>query len=115
MTTADPGTAVGLDDLAAAPARAAGLSADARQVLLVRAAAALAALAAIPLPVAGASASHQADQLLDVEEAAGRLAVSRDWLYRRASRLPFTIRLGPGAVRFSAAGLERWLRRRQGR
>ena len=54
------------------------------------------------------------DRLLDIREAASRLGVSPTWLYRRVNRLPFMIRLDR-QVRVSAAGLERYLRARQGR
>jgi excisionase family DNA binding protein len=60
-------------------------------------------------------AEHTAgDRLLTVEEAAERLGVARDFLYRRTARLPFTVRLGR-AVRFSESGLTRWIRSRNGR
>jgi predicted DNA-binding transcriptional regulator AlpA len=49
------------------------------------------------------------EALLDVREAAARLNVSTDWLYRRAKRLPFSRRVGPRAVRFDPAGLARWV------
>jgi excisionase family DNA binding protein len=49
------------------------------------------------------------EQLLDVEAAAQRLGVSRDYLYRHHAGLPFTRRMGK-ALRFSALGLEKWLR-----
>ena len=62
----------------------------------------------------GYGRAHAAeDRLLTVEEAAGKLGVSPDWLYRR--RLPFTVRLGPRQLRFSAQGIERYIRQRQGR
>jgi predicted DNA-binding transcriptional regulator AlpA len=54
------------------------------------------------------------DELLDVEEAAHRLSLSTDWLYRKAKDLPFTVRLGRG-LRFSARGIERYIQQRQGR
>jgi excisionase family DNA binding protein len=54
-----------------------------------------------------------ADRLLTVAEAAQRLSLSRDWLYRQRG-LPFEVRLPGGARRFSEQGLERWLKRRQG-
>jgi predicted DNA-binding transcriptional regulator AlpA len=47
---------------------------------------------------------------LDVTEAAKRLGMSRDWLYRHASELPFTVRIGRRVV-FDSLGLERWNRR----
>lgn len=53
----------------------------------------------------------QADRRLNVEEAATRLGTSKDWLYRHADTLPFTVRIGRG-VGFSEAGIERYLRQR---
>jgi excisionase family DNA binding protein len=54
------------------------------------------------------------DELLDVEEAARRLSLSCDHLYRHAKELPFTVRIGR-RLRFSAKGIERYIRQRQGR
>src|SRR5215831_3102395 len=43
----------------------------------------------------GQSSEHAGgDRLLTSEEAAKRLGVEQCWLYRRAGRLPFTVRLG---------------------
>ena len=50
-----------------------------------------------------------ADNLLTVEEAAARLKCSEDWLYRRAKRLPFTVRVGRN-LRFSERGIEAAIR-----
>lgn len=49
------------------------------------------------------------DQLLDIGVAAQRLGVSRDYLYRHHAELPFTWHMGK-ALRFSAVGIEKWLR-----
>ena len=57
---------------------------------------------------------EEEDRLLEVEEAAKRLAVSTDTLYRRARSLPFTVRVG-NSVRFSLRGLSRFIETRQGR
>lgn len=54
------------------------------------------------------------DHLLTVEEAAERLGTSRDWLYCKAHKLPFTVRLGSRQLRFSSKGIDRYLRTRQG-
>jgi len=48
---------------------------------------------------------------LAADEAAKRLGMSRDWLYKNASRLPFAIRIGRRVV-FDATALERWNRSR---
>lgn len=51
----------------------------------------------------------EADSLLTVEEAAIKLKCSVDWLYKRAKRLPFTIRIGRN-LRFSERGIEEAIR-----
>jgi Helix-turn-helix domain len=62
-----------------------------------------------PAPLAEAE-----DRLLTAPEAAERLNRSTDFVYRHAASLPFTVRDGR-AVRFSARGLERFIRTRMGR
>ena len=42
------------------------------------------------------------DRLLVIADAASRLGVSKDWLYRNSGRLPFTVRLAERALRYSA-------------
>ena len=59
-------------------------------------------------------AREEDDRLLEVEEAARRLAVSTDTLYRKARELPFTVRIG-GMFHFSAQGMSRFIATRQGR
>jgi excisionase family DNA binding protein len=54
------------------------------------------------------------DRNLSADEAAQRLGLSRDYLYRNANKLPFTVRIGT-RVLFSARGLDRWNRARTGR
>ena len=91
------GEAFTLDALAADPGLAVDLPADILAGLLVGVAAVQGALAARVLVLAEESrpkdSSPAEERLLTVEQAATRLAVSRDWLYRRASRLPFAVRL----------------------
>ena len=53
------------------------------------------------------------DQLLTANEAAVRLKCSVDYIYRHARQFPFTVRQGR-MLRFSASGLDRYLKRRQG-
>lgn len=55
------------------------------------------------------------DTLLRVDEAAARLGTSKDWLYRHADQLPFTVRAGRRQLRFSSQGIDRYIRQRQGR
>lgn len=49
------------------------------------------------------------DCLLTTQQAAERLNVAKDWLYRHSSTLPFTIRLNHKELRFSARGLDDYL------
>jgi len=57
----------------------------------------------------------EGDCLVGAKEAAARLAVTVDYLYRHADKLPFTVRVGPGQLRFSSNGIERYIQTRQGR
>jgi predicted DNA-binding transcriptional regulator AlpA len=63
-------------------------------------------------PNGAAPSPHGSSRLLDVEEAAARLSVSADWVYRHAKQLPFTRRVGRRALRFDPDGLVRWLAHR---
>ena len=60
-----------------------------------------------------ASATIEKDQLLTVQEAAKRLALSPDTLYRKARDLPFTVTLPGRQTRFSSQGIDRFLKARQ--
>ena len=51
------------------------------------------------------------DALLDVEQAAARLGMSRSYLYRHASCFPFVRRVGR-SLRFSENGIEQYIRRK---
>ena len=103
-----------LDELASDPSKAQGLPAELAAALQTKCLLVLNALwtrqlAARPEP----AAAQSADALLDVQDAAQRLKTSTDWLYRHARRLPFTVRNGR-QLRFSAAGIARYIRERQG-
>jgi len=50
----------------------------------------------------------QHDELLSVDDAAARLHVSRDYLYRNSKRYPFTRREGR-KVLFSSNGIDKYL------
>jgi predicted DNA-binding transcriptional regulator AlpA len=61
---------------------------------------------------------HEApeDRLLTAKEAAAQLGhKSPDWIYDHADSLPFTVKVGSRGKRFSAVGLAKWIRSRQGR
>lgn len=55
------------------------------------------------------------DRLLMVGEAASMLGMTKDYLYRHADQLPFTVRPSAKQLRFSKAGIQRYIRQRQGR
>jgi len=59
--------------------------------------------------------SLDGDRLLTAIEAAQKLGATEDWLYRHASTLPFVVRVGKKHLRFSEAGIERYIRQRTGR
>jgi len=56
---------------------------------------------------------ESADRLLTAEQVATILGVTKRWVERRARRLPFARRLSAHAVRYSEAGLRRWMANRQ--
>lgn len=97
-----------LATLLESPEHATALSPDEARALLPHVLALQTALLARAL--ASPNGHDHGDTLLTVEQAAERLNVSADWLYRRAARLPFTRRLGR-PVRFSARGIAEYLSR----
>jgi len=50
------------------------------------------------------------DRLLTAAEASRKLGATEDWLYRHATTLPFAVRVGKKHLRFSEAGMERYIR-----
>lgn len=52
------------------------------------------------------------DTLLEVPEAAARLGISPDYLYRHSKKFPFTRRMGRKLL-FSSVGVETYLKREQ--
>lgn len=53
------------------------------------------------------------DRMLKADEAAALLGVTPRWLYRHAKQLQFTRPISPKVVRFSRAGIQRWLATRR--
>lgn len=106
--------AVDLATIAADPSRIEAVGSDALPGLIGEAEALRAKLWArlqvstTPQPAQAPARQPEADHLLSADEAAERLGVDRRWIYRHADKLPFTRKLSPGTLRFSAQGLERW-------
>ena len=109
-----------LDHIAVDPTKALDLPPEIATALLARCAVVQGALVGRLLAGRGDEEHHGArgdqaeDRLLTVEEAATKLGTSRDWVYRHADQLPFTVRIGR-QVRFSAQGIDRYIRQRAGR
>jgi predicted DNA-binding transcriptional regulator AlpA len=96
--------------------------------------AALAALAGVQTKLAakllrnGNGGQTESDRLLTAREAASLVGVSADWLYDHGAELPFVVRLPMAKakkrgktgetkthLRFSAHGIEKWIRQTAGR
>lgn len=67
--------------------------------------------AAAPTPAPLPGPAWGPDDLLTVDEVSATLQMSRQWVYRQAKKWPFTCKLSPKVLRFSRAGLVRWLGR----
>jgi predicted DNA-binding transcriptional regulator AlpA len=103
-----------LEELACDPSRASGLPADVLAALAARCAAVQSTLATAQLALVLNGGTIEApandgDRLLVIEEAAAKLSMTEDQLYRRKD-LPFRVKLGPGQLRFSSNGIERYIR-----
>ena len=102
-----------LRDLVADPRRAHELSGAEAAALLIELASlqtvVAARLSANPTATPASNSDSDTDRLLTAEEVAERLQRSVDWVYRQAKHWPFTRRLTRRTVRFSEAGLQRFL------
>jgi hypothetical protein len=98
--------------LLADPERVQDVPPDAVPALLAQLAPLQIGLAA-RLAFVSAVTPDEPDRLLTVDEAAGRLAVTKDWL-RRRPHLPFVVKLSNGVVRYSATGIARFISQHQG-
>jgi hypothetical protein len=108
---------LGVRELLCAPERVAKLSpaeaATALAELAMLQAALMAQLAPKPSASPADRAKPEGDQLLTAEDVAERLQRSVDWVYRQARHWPFTRRLTRRTLRFSEAGLQRFLAQRR--
>jgi predicted DNA-binding transcriptional regulator AlpA len=102
-----------LDALIADPSRATQVPREEAIALLVQLAALqvtlLTAASRLPTLVHREPERPEPDRMLDVEEAAAMLGVTKRWLYRHAATLPFARKLSRKVLRFSRAGLVRHL------
>jgi len=101
---------VTLEDLSREPSCARRLSPETIATLLARCGAAQGALLAA---LASSSCDGQTpkleNRLLTVDDAAAKLAVKPEWLYRRGKQLGLAVKLGDGTLRFSNQALDRYI------
>jgi len=113
-----PTAIVTFDDVLADPRRLADVAEDALPAMQAEVSTRLIQLAAVQAAIAArqtaVTAGRNDDRLLDVDEAAVVLSQTTDWVYRHAKELPFTVRVGT-LVRFSAHGIQTFIRNRRGR
>ena len=57
----------------------------------------------------GSNMMTTTDTLLTAKETAMLMNVTPRWLYRHAAKLPFTRRINRKTLRFSEAGIRRWV------
>ena len=104
-----------LEELVADPGQIGVLDMYTARVLKTQAIAALNLLHGYDLewarPIVDGHGLQRRDRLLNVAEAAVKLGVKPDWLYRHHRDLPFTVRHGR-LLRFSEVGVEDYIRRR---
>jgi predicted DNA-binding transcriptional regulator AlpA len=84
--------------------------------LLIRLAGVQTALAARLTIATGSRDGNEApvqDRLLTAEQASALLATTPRWLYRHHKRLPFARQLSRKVLRFSEAGLRKWMNARK--
>lgn len=106
-----------LDEVASDPEKARDLPLEVAETIHARCVVVLNATLGRILAGRTEAARHagvEEERLLTVPEAAARLATSRDWIYRHAAQLPFTVRNGR-QLRFSERGLTRYIQQRRGR
>jgi predicted DNA-binding transcriptional regulator AlpA len=106
-----------LEELVADPGQIGVLDMNTARVLKTQAIAALNLLHGYDLErarlVVDGHGLQRRDRLLNVAEAAVKLGVKPDWLYRHHKDLRFTVRHGR-LLRFSELGIEDYIRRRLG-
>lgn len=52
------------------------------------------------------------DSLVDIEEAAKLLKISKSWIYKNSATLPFIVRPNGRSLRFSTRGIAKFLQQR---
>jgi predicted DNA-binding transcriptional regulator AlpA len=100
-----------LDAIADDPGKAAEVPPATARALYLRAVIVLNALLPLvlaPNSVTAQPAPPEPDRYLEANEVCAALGVTKAWLYRHASRLPFAKRLTRKTLRFSESGLRKY-------
>jgi excisionase family DNA binding protein len=105
---------IGLVEVVKDPSQVSQIDPSQLPVLLTQLSAVQSSIAARLVATSQEGAGRDEDTLLGVEQAAARLGVSEDWLYRRTKRLPFVVHVGRH-VRFSSNGIDRYVKNKMGR
>ena len=105
-------TLLSLDDIIADPSGMEDITPQEAGEMLVKLSSIQTILMSRVLSGNGNGNHAQQDELLTVEEAANRLNTSVDWIRRHTKTLPFTVRISPKQVRFSAKKIETYLKNR---
>jgi predicted DNA-binding transcriptional regulator AlpA len=103
-----------LDDLSRDPSLVRDLPARTLEAIVIKCAA-LQSAAAVALAEAAERSKKDdgGDRLLSVEEAADKLSVSKDWVYRRGKKLGLAVPLATGTLRYSNKAIEQHIERRR--
>jgi hypothetical protein len=106
-----PGAGVSLDALAEDPAQATALSPEIRRAVTLQCLTIIGACAVAESPDPPA---REPDRVLGIDEAAARLGMTKDFLYRRWPDLHLGYKDVDGHVKFTLSKIERYLRTRPG-
>ena len=101
-----------LDDLVTDPSRMEDVTPQEAGEMLVKLSGIQTVLMSRVLSGNGNGNHAQQDDLLDAEEAAKRLNCKVGWIRQHTKNLPFTVRISPRRVRFSAKKIETYLKNR---
>jgi hypothetical protein len=108
-----PVAVVSLDALAEDPARAASLPAEVKRTIVLTCSAIISACAAGP-DTSSIAPAREPDRVLLIDEAAARLGMTKDFLYRRWPALHLGYKDADGRVKFPLSKIERYIRTRTG-
>jgi predicted DNA-binding transcriptional regulator AlpA len=99
-----------LEDLTVDPPLAKDLSSEEAANMLTQLTAVQQTLTAQVVSSKGSNTEDTEDRLLNIDEAAQRLSMTTDWLYRNWKNFVFARKIS-GQLRFSSQGIDRYIKR----